>query len=170
MAAPRIALVVAVAGNGVIGFEGGMPWHLPGDLKHFQALTLGHPVVMGRRTWDSLPRRPLKGRTNIVLSSRAAEGAEADGALWSRNLPAGLDLARAAAMREGRADVFVIGGAGVFAEALPLAQRLYWTDVPEEPPGDTFFPAFDRAAWREVERRPGEGCTYLTLDRIAEDA
>lgn len=162
-----VALIVAVARNGVIGLDGGMPWHLPGDLAHFQRLTTGHPIVMGRRTWESLPRRPLKNRTNIVVSSQHGL-AEAAGGLTVTALPTALDLGVQHAAPGGT--VFVIGGARIFAEALPLAQRIYWTEVAADPPGDTFFPGFDRSLWRESARAPGDGCTYLTLDRIAEES
>lgn len=133
-----IALVVAWAGpERVIGRDGGLPWHLPSDMKHFRELTTGGTVVMGRRTWESIPEkfRPLPGRRNIVLSSRATfDGAEVHGSLESALAAAGTDA-------------YIIGGGATYAETLPLADRVYATEIAEEVAGDTFFPALDPAAW-----------------------
>jgi dihydrofolate reductase len=136
-----IALVVAWAGpDRVIGRDGGLPWRLPSDMKHFRELTTGGTVVMGRRTWESIPERfrPLPGRRNIVLSSRGA-GASLDGA----EVYGSLESALAAA----GTDAFVIGGGATYAETLPLADRVYATEIAEAVEGDTFFPALDPAAW-----------------------
>lgn len=137
-----VTLVVARADNGVIGRDGGLPWHLPADLRHFRALTLGKPVVMGRRTFASIGR-PLPGRHNIVLtrSDWAADGVTA--------VP-DLDAAFAAA---GDADeAMIIGGAAVYAAALPRATRVYLTEVHAAPDGDTVLPPFDAGGWRETAR------------------
>lgn len=134
-----IALVVAWAGaDRVIGRDGGLPWHLPSDMRHFKELTTGGTVVMGRRTWESIPERfrPLPERRNIVLSSRASfEGAEAYTSLESALAAAGTDA-------------FVIGGGATYAETLPLADRVYATEIAETVAGDTFFPALDPGQWR----------------------
>lgn len=138
----RVSLVVAMAHDGVIGRDGGMPWHLPAELKRFRAITMGKPIVMGRRTHDSIGRA-LPGRRNIVLSRdpayRAAEGSEV--------FPS-LDAALAALA--DCEEVMIIGGATLYAEALPRATRLHLTEIDAELVGDTWFPAFDRDQWREV--------------------
>lgn len=139
---PRLALIAAVAENGVIGAGNALPWHLPEDLKRFKALTLGHPVIMGRKTYESIGR-PLPGRRNIVVSRNAdfaAAGCET-----------AVSLEAAIAACAGTADeIFVIGGAQIYAEALPLARRLYLTEIRAEFPGDARFPAFERGDWRET--------------------
>lgn len=139
----RLSLIVAAADNGVIGREGKLPWHLPPDLKHFKALTLGKPVIMGRKTFDSIGKA-LPGRQNIVLSHDAgyrAAGARVVGDLESA-LWAAADVD----------EVMVIGGAAIFAQALPIADRIYWTEIHADVTGDVLFPSFDRAEWRETER------------------
>lgn len=140
---PRIALVAAVADNGVIGRGGGLPWHLPDDLKHFKAVTLGKPVLMGRRTFESIGR-PLPGRRNLVLT----RGTPA--------LPAGAQavasIESALALVADAAELCVIGGATVFARLLPLAQRMYLTRVHGEVEGEVHFPPWDVHQWRETAR------------------
>ncbi|MCS6771433.1 MAG: dihydrofolate reductase [Kiritimatiellae bacterium] len=140
---PRVSIVAAVAENGVIGREGRLPWRLPAELRRFRALTMGHPVIMGRRTWESLGR-PLAGRRNIVISR--TPGFQVSGAEIVPSLEAALNLARDAD------EVFVIGGARLFAEALPRADRLYLTVVHTRPDGDVFFPSWDPAEWIEISR------------------
>lgn len=140
---PRIYLVAAVAANGVIGRDGRLPWHLPEDLKHFKRLTLGHPVIMGRRTWESL-KAPLPGRDNIVLT-RAA-GYDAPGAAVANSLPAALALCA------GEPVVFIIGGEQLFAESLPMAAGLVLTEIHRDYEGDTWFPPYERSRWRESQR------------------
>lgn len=142
--APRLTIVAALAANRVIGRDGGLPWHLPDDLKHFQRLTTGSPVVMGRKTFDEVGK-PLPNRTNIVVT-RQRDWA-ADGVLVSHSLDDALALAGADA-----AEVFIIGGAEIYALALPLAQRMVLTHVQAEVEGDTWFPQWDADAWREVSR------------------
>jgi dihydrofolate reductase len=144
----KVCLVVAVARDGVIGRDGGLPWHLPEDLARFRAVTIGHPVVMGRRTWDSLPERfrPLPGRRNVVVTRNAAwtaEGAERAGSLDEALALAG-DVERVA----------VIGGGDVFAEALSLADELHVTEIELDVEGDTFFPPVDPDAFVEMTREP----------------
>lgn len=159
----RIALVVAVASNGVIGDRGKIPWRIPDDMKHFKALTLGKPCIMGRKTWDSLPRKPLPGRINIVVSRDPSFAA--DGAVVVRSL----DEALALAEREHADEIAIIGGAEIYAEALPRATRIYLTEIHRAVPGDAHF-AFDRRAWREIareDRATPEGLRYsfVTLAR-----
>jgi len=139
----RIYLVAAVANNGVIGAGGKLPWHLAEDLKHFKRLTLGHPVIMGRRTWESLGK-PLPGRENIVVTRQADY--EAAGASVATS------LAAAIALCAGEPVAFVIGGAKLYAEALPLADGLVLTEIERDYAGDTVFPAWDRGAWRASQR------------------
>ena len=147
-ALPHLALVVARARNGVIGREGGLPWRLRSDLQRFKAVTLGKPCIMGRRTWESLPLKPLPGRLNLVLSKD--ESFLARGALVCTTLDEAVEIAREQAMDDGVDEVCVIGGTALFAMALPRAKRLYLTEVQAEPEGDAVFPAFDEAAWIEV--------------------
>jgi dihydrofolate reductase len=131
---PIVTLVAAVAENGVIGRGGGLPWRLPDDLRHFQRLTQGHTVIMGRRTFDEI-RAPLRGRRNIVVSRNP--GFRADDVAVARSLEEALALAR------GEEEVFVVGGGEVYAQALPLATRMYLTHVHAAVGGDTRFPAFE---------------------------
>jgi dihydrofolate reductase len=147
-----------MARNRVIGRGSEIPWRLPEDLKHFRAVTLGHAVIMGRATFDSMGKA-LPGRRNIVITRNRGlliEGVEVVGSL----------LDAIALARTTDAEPRVIGGGQVYAEALPLATRLYLTEVDAEPEGDVFFPELDRSAWREVERRAGDRAVYVTLDRL----
>jgi len=154
---PKIALVVAIAENGAIGVEGGLPWRLPGDLAFFKRTTLGKPIVMGRRTWQSLPKRPLPGRPNLVVTRAEEIAAQAarDGAEVFGDLSDALTRARALAVQAGAEEVSIIGGAEIYRQTLPQADRLYITEVKAAPAAATFFPAFDRSAWREVWREAG---------------
>ena len=152
MTAPIVSLVVAVARNGVIGREGGLPWRLKSDMVLFKASTIGKPILMGRKTWDSLPRKPLPGRLNLVLSRDASF--EPQGAVTCDSFAEALEIAREQAVEDGVEEICVIGGAGLFELALPKARRLYLTEVEAEPAGDVCFPAFDASQWREVRREP----------------
>jgi len=143
IAGPRIYLVVAVASNGIIGANGQLPWHLPEDLSHFKRLTMGHPVIMGRRTWESL-KGPLPGRENIVVTRTA--GYEAPGAAVASSLEGALALCA------GEPVAFVIGGSRLFADSLPIAEGLVVTEIHKDFAGDTWFPAYDRTRWREAQR------------------
>lgn len=145
-----IALVVARARNGIIGRDGGLPWRLKTDLQLFKANTLGKPVIMGRKTWDSLALKPLPKRTNIVLSRDQAF--EPKGALAVDSWSEALSIAREQAEEDGADEVCVIGGEALFALALPKARRLYLTEVDAAPDGDACFPDFDEAEWAEVRR------------------
>jgi dihydrofolate reductase len=163
----QITLVVARARNGVIGNDGALPWHLPADLKRFKAITVGKPVVMGRKTFESIGK-PLPGRHNIVLTRQAdwrAQGVTVVPNLAEAVAAAGLDP-------RIRGDVMIIGGAEIYALALPVATRIDVTEVDAEPAGDTRLPPFDPARWREVARethgpegdRPGYA--FVTLERV----
>jgi dihydrofolate reductase len=147
------SLIAAVAENGVIGVAGGMPWKLSTDMKRFKNLTMGKPVVMGRKTYDTIGT-PLAGRVNIVVSHRPDFAP--DGVRVAPSLTAGLIAAEETARASGDTEVMVIGGGTVYAAAIPLADRLYITHVETRPEGDVMFPAIDPAAWRAVsaERFP----------------
>jgi dihydrofolate reductase len=144
---PKLTLVVAVARNGVIGRDGALPWRLSSDMKRFKAATMGKPLLMGRKTWESLPKRPLPGRPNLVLSRDPNFRAEGG---WNfTRLDVAIAAGRAMAQESGADEVCVIGGAHLFEATLPLADRIVLTEVNLEPAGETRF-TFDRAAWREV--------------------
>jgi len=162
---PTLALIAAVARNGVIGADNALPWRLPADLARFRALTTGHAVVMGRRTWESL-RRPLPGRQNIVVTRRAGFGAE--GAQAAHSLGDALGMVRMPA------PAFCIGGAELYRAALPLADVLYMTEIERDFEGDVRFPPFDRSAFRVTSReevRPEGGFDYafVTYERIRKE-
>ena len=169
MALPQLVLVVARARNGVIGRDGDLPWRLRSDLQRFKALTLGKPCIMGRRTWDSLPLKPLPGRLNLVLSRD--ESFEARGAVVCTTLDEAVEIARETAGDDGVDEICIIGGVALFAAALPRAKRLYLTEVEAEPEGDAVFPAFDEGAWKEVssEAHPaGEKDDHPFVFRVLE--
>lgn len=173
MALPHIALVVARARNGVIGREGGLPWRLRSDLQRFKAITIGKPCIMGRKTWESLPLRPLPGRLNVVLTRDEGwgEDGQAKGALVCRTLDEAIEIAREQAEEDGVEEVCVIGGTALFEAALPRARRLYVTEVQAEVEGDAVFPSIDEAGWREVssERVPaGDKDDYAMVFRDLE--
>ena len=139
---------VARGANGVIGAAGALPWRLKSDLALFRRLTLGKPVIMGRKTWDSLPRRPLPGRVNIVLSRDGSFGPK--GAVVCEDLTEAAQIGREQAAEDGQDEVCVIGGAAIFALALPRVRRMYLTEVDARPEGDVLFPPFDETAWTQV--------------------
>ena len=149
---PAISLVVARARNGVIGRDGDLPWRLRSDLQRFKAITIGKPCIMGRKTWESLPLKPLPGRLNVVLTRDEGwgEDGQAKGALVCRTLDEAIEIAREQAEDDGVDEICVIGGAGLFEAVLPRAKRLYVTEVDAEVEGDVRFPAFDEGAWVEV--------------------
>ncbi len=164
-----ISLVAARGRNGVIGAKGGLPWKLRSDLQKFKATTIGKPCVMGRKTWDSLQLRPLPGRLNVVISKNPDFVAK--GALVCATLDEALAIARETAREDGVDEVCVIGGAQIYALALPKAKRLYISEVEAEPDGDARFPDFDDANWREVfaERiEPGEKDDHAFTFRMLE--
>ena len=171
MREPRIALIVAMAQNRCIGVNNAMPWHLPEDLKYFKRTTLGKPVIMGRKTFDSIGR-PLPGRKNIVITRNPSwqfEGVEV-----VNGLDQGLLLAKAAARSAEVDEIMVIGGAQIYAAALPLAERMYITQVATSFEGDAFFPDFDQEAWRlagseshAADEHNTYGCRFQIWNRTA---
>ncbi len=161
---------IARARNGVFGRDGKLPWRLKTDMAMFKQLTLGKPVIMGRRTWDSLPIRPLPGRTNLVVSRDGSF--QPKGALVCETLEEAIQLAREQAEDDGAEEVCVIGGAQVAAAALPKARRLYLTEVEGDPEGDVVLPPLDLSGWTEVRREhhpagPGDEFpfTFRVLER-----
>ena len=163
MATAPLNLIVAHDENNLIGRDGDLPWRLPNDLKHFKALTLGQTVLMGRKTWESLPRRPLPGRDNRVLTRMA--GYVAEGAVVFTDLAAALSA-------PAQGQLFVIGGAALYRLCLPLATRLYITEVQASGEGDTYFPHYMRADYREIAREthPADAThavayCFVTLER-----
>jgi dihydrofolate reductase len=161
----RIALVAAVAENGVIGNEGEMPWHYPEDLRRFKRTTMGHPVVMGRKTYESIEKRlggPLPGRTNVVLSRQESLDLP-DGAVHARGIEAALERAEAA-LDDDRETVYVIGGATVYEAFIDRADELHITEIPEAPEGDACFPEI-APEWEERDRERVGELEFVTYRR-----
>jgi dihydrofolate reductase len=165
----RICLVVAAAENSVIGRGGGLPWRIPSDLKTFRRLTLGKPIIMGRKTFQSIGK-PLDQRDNLVVTRDPAF--HAPGIIVAGSLEAALDKARALAAAKGHDEIMVIGGAELYRQALPLVDRIYLTRVHAEPQGDALFPPLSAGEWREVSREPlprdardEHACTLVILER-----
>jgi len=159
-----ISLILARADNGLIGDKGGLPWRLSDDLRRFKALTMGKPIIMGRKTWDGLPKKPLPGRTNIIVTRDPSFVAEGALAVHS------FDEAIARAETERPGEIMVIGGAQIFAAALPRANRIHLTEIHASPDGDTHLPAFDKKIWCETARQDRAApdnltYSYVTLER-----
>jgi dihydrofolate reductase len=168
---PVLSLVVARAANGVIGRDGDLPWRLKSDLALFKANTLGKPIIMGRKTWDSLPKKPLPGRMNVVLSRDGSF--EPQKAVVCESFMEAVQMAREQAQDDGVDEVCVIGGRALFEMALPKAKRLYITEVDASIEGDVTFPEFDETAWTEVRREEypaGEGDDHAFTFRVLERA
>ena len=164
MKAP-IVLVLAMADNGVVGASGAIPWRIPEDMKRFKTMTMGKPIVMGRKTWDSFPKKPLPGRTNIVITRDRSW--QADGATVAHSFDDALMLAE----REQPSEIVIVGGAEVYKAAMPLAARIELTEVHINAEGDTHLAPFDTNVWRESarsEHATPEGLRYsfVTLRRI----
>ena len=160
---------IARAKNGVIGKDGGLPWRLKTDLANFRAVTMGKPVIMGRKTWDSLPKKPLVGRTNIVLSRDGSF--EPAGAVVCEDFSEAVAIGREQAEEDGAREVCVIGGASLFELALAKAGRIYLTDVDAEIEGDTVLSPLDMTRWTEVSAKAypaGEGDDYPFVIRVLE--
>jgi len=160
-----VSFVLARADNGVIGADNAIPWRIPEDMKRFKALTIGKPIVMGRKTWDSFPKRPLPGRTNIVITRDT--NWRADGAVVVHSL----DAALARAQSEHSSEIAIIGGAEIYKLALPRAGLIHLTEVHIDAHGDVFLPPFDPAAWREIVREDrvtpdGLRYSFVNLQRI----
>jgi dihydrofolate reductase len=162
----RVALILAVSENGVIGKGGTLPWRIPEDMRWFKQTTLGKPCIMGRKTWESFPKRPLPGRPNIVITRERSFAAEGATVVHSFD-----DAVRAAERLKGDADeIMVLGGAEIYREALPRADRIYLTRVHAHVDGDTYLPELDSAVWREVSAEPARepavhSATFVILDR-----
>ena len=150
-----ITVLAAVGANLVIGHDGQMPWHLPEDLAHFKAVTMGHTMVMGRKTYDSIGRA-LPGRRTVVITRQQG---------WhAPDVEVAHSLAEALALT-GPTEVFVIGGSEVYRQALPFADQMMLTEIDQSPDGDAFFPTFDAAHWREIAREPHDGFAFVTYVR-----
>ena len=170
----RIVLLAAVAENGVIGCDGEIPWYYPEDLAHFKETTMGKPVIMGRRTYESIAERlggPLPGRTNVVLSQSGfipdETGSDDE---TSVVVAESVEDAVRCAVGTGTAVAYVAGGATVYEQFLPVADRMRITEVPETPAGDTYFPEWEQDAWTVRDRRTTEELTFVTYERAdAED-
>lgn len=169
----RIALVVAVADNGVIGQEGGLPWRISSELKHFKGLTMGKPMVMGRKTFESIGK-PLEGRDTIVITRNPHF--EAAGIHVVDGLEAALEVARRLAKGRQADEVLVVGGGEIYRTALPVADRVYLSEIHAEPEGDTRFPTLDAQIWQETSRErrdPGPkdsaAFSFVVLDRVVSD-
>ncbi len=168
----EIVLIVAVADNGVIGAAGAIPWRLKSDQQRLKAMTMGKPIVMGRKTFMSFPRRPLPGRTNIVITRD--EMFRAAGAVVTTSFAEARAVARADALRRSVAEIAVIGGADIYAQSMDIADRLEITEVHVAPPGDTHFPPVDTGKWQEIARTlhpagPDDSAafSYVTYRRVA---
>jgi len=168
---PLIAFVVAVAENGVIGKDGKLPWHISSDLKFFRRITMNKPVVMGRKTYESIGK-PLDGRDNIVITRN--EDFQPEGVIVASNVEEALAIARQKATERGSSEISVIGGAQIYEQTLPMTDVIYLTEVHEEPEGDAFFPKIDPSAWKEVSRErfdagPRDSADYsiVVLERSA---
>lgn len=171
MSAILTAGPIARARNGVIGRDGALPWRLKSDMANFRALTMGKPVIMGRKTWESLPKRPLVGRTNIILTKDGSY--EAKGGLVCEDFSEAVQIGREQADDDGASEVCVIGGASLFALALSRARRVYLTEVHAEVEGDVAMPDFDESRWKTVREQDypaGEGdehpFTFRVLERL----
>ena len=163
----NVSLIVAVSRNGVIGLDNQLPWHLPEDLKYFKSVTMGKPLIMGRKTFESIGR-PLPGRTNIVITRDS--GWHAEGVEVAQTLLQDMTLARLACAQAELNEIMVIGGEQIYRLALPVADRLYLTEVQAEVEGDAFFPAYDPDQWQQIsEQLPQQTDThpyrFLVLDR-----
>lgn len=154
---PTLSLIAAVANNGIIGIRNTLPWHLPEDLKHFKALTLGHPILMGRKTWESLGR-PLPGRLNVVITRNTDYKPE--GCVIAHSLEG------ARALAGDVETLFVIGGEELYRQALPVADRVYLTEIHEHYDGDASFPKLDPAHWQESERKAQQSASGLAFDFV----
>lgn len=156
----KLSLIVALAENRVIGRDNKLPWYLPNDLKYFKQVTMGKPVVMGRKTYESIGR-PLPGRANIIITRQAdyqPRGAN-ESVKVVASLEAARELAESICLIDGQQEAMIIGGAEIYTQALPLVDRMYLTEVHAEVEGDAYFPEFDRSSWKKIagEDFSGEG-------------
>ncbi len=165
----KISMIAAVAQNGIIGKDNDLVWNLPDDMKFFMKTTTGHPVLLGRKNYESLPKkvRPLPNRTNIIITRN--ESYKAEGAIVVHSLSDGIEEAR----KTGAEEAFIIGGGEIYAIGFPFAQKLYLTEIEGIYDGDTFFPEFDRSEWKETSRwhhpadeRHESAFDFVTYERI----
>lgn len=166
----KLALIVAAATNNVIGLNNQLPWHLPQDLKYFKAKTLGKPIVMGRKTYESIGR-PLPGRTNIVITRQQGWRADPD-VLIAHNIDQALELARDLVGAESDAEVMVIGGAEIYRNCLPQADRVYLTRIEKDVEGDAYFPSLPEGEWQQTSSSAGVDDApiqhqFLVFDRVS---
>ncbi|MCL6417448.1 dihydrofolate reductase [Aestuariirhabdus sp. Z084] len=166
----RIAMIAAVAENGAIGIDNKLPWYLPGDLRYFKAVTMGKPIIMGRKTFDSL-RKPLPGRTNIVITRDS--NYQPEGVKVVHSLDAALSLAEEVGLINGLDEMMIIGGEQIYRLAMERADRLYLTRVYQSFEGDAWFPELDQTCWSESQREdhfsedePPLKYSYQVLDRV----
>lgn len=160
----RLSILVAMAKNRVIGKNNALPWHFSADLKHFKALTMGHPIIMGRKTYESIGR-PLPGRTNIIVTHQ--KNYQAAGAITVNSIDGALKVCQEV---DGNSEVFLIGGAALYRKTLGLCHRIYVTEIQQDFEGDTFFPEFDMKEWQEISREKHVSevdkleCHFVMLD------
>lgn len=167
-----ISIIVAMSPNHAIGYKGRLPWHLPEDLARFKSLTMGHAIIMGRKTFESLPHGALPGRRNVVVSRNFRNNGSHTGADSQTESFQGCDtygsLREAMESCKSEDETFVIGGASVYRQVLPLADRLYVTLVDDNPPqADTFFPHWNKDEWTETKKEKHTGFSFIVFDRAA---
>ncbi|HEY8191130.1 MAG TPA: dihydrofolate reductase [Alphaproteobacteria bacterium] len=157
-----VSAIAAMSENRAIGREGALPWHIPEDLKYFKRMTLGKPVIMGRKTFESIGSKPLPKRLNIVISrSRLL----ADGIGWAATVEDAIKLAKKEAQATGQNEIMIVGGAQIYREAMPLTDRLYLTVIHRTVEGDAYFPDFDQSEWRETARDNHTEYSFVTMER-----
>jgi len=168
-----VCVVLAMDKNKLIGKEGGMPWHIPGELAYFKSITMGHPIIMGRKTFDSIGK-PLPGRLNVVVTRN--KDWQAEGAVAVTSLEDAMAVSKASVSDKDNPQVMVIGGAALCRDAMPFTDRLYLTFIDHEYEGDTWFDSFDATQWQEVSRRDvdpsetnGIPISYRVLERMGSD-
>jgi dihydrofolate reductase len=158
----KLSLVAAVAKNGVIGSKNGLPWYIPEDLKHYKQVTMGHTMVMGRKTFESILKslgKPLPGRKNVVIT-RTADYSVPEGVLVFPNIDSALE----AVNDDG--EVFINGGGEIYNQTIDKVEKLYLTEVHEDKDGDVFFPKYDKTKWREISREDREGFSWVEYERL----
>jgi dihydrofolate reductase len=155
----ELIIIAAMAENGVIGINNSLPWSLKADMEHFKKLTLGWPCVMGRKTWESLPKRPLPGRPNIIISRSLSADAAPEASVFS-------SLQEAVQHCTGYEKVFICGGASVYKDALGLANRIELTVIHRQYEGDAFFPEIDQALWKITQTEDFDGFSFISYSRI----
>ncbi|MGB0360344.1 MAG: dihydrofolate reductase [Endozoicomonas sp.] len=166
----KLALIAAIANNNAIGINNKIPWYLPGDLRYFKAITMGKPIIMGRKTFDSL-KKPLPGRVNIIITRDT--GWQHDGVKVVHSLDTAISLAEDIALINGNEEIMIIGGEQIYRQAMDKADRLYLTRVYQSFDGDAFFPEFEEQQWQEISREDihskeeeSINYSYLVLDRL----